>query len=75
MTCRTCAHLEVAPRKDGKIVPSNRNAYRCLAPFGEPPPMPFSARLAWPPTRVWMQPKNGDGCPSYAKREPKEASQ
>jgi hypothetical protein len=75
VTCRTCKHLDVAPRKDGKIVPRKGDTYNCLAPFGEPPPVPFSAQLRWPPNRHRMHPGEGIVCPSYGKRETKEASQ
>lgn len=78
-SCRTCRHLDVPPRKDGKRIARVDIAYRCLAPIPRPA-WPDSVTKAygfnWPDDpnarfsgRVYVQPDQGAECPTW---EPKE---
>lgn len=72
MSCKTCAHLDVAPDKAGRFVVRHGSAYECNAPVPALPPLPHSITKAynflWPPNRGYVTGTDGDNCPAYAKR-------
>lgn len=74
MTCRNCRFLDVKPDATGRRRVARGSAQPCLAPVPELPPLPSSITghysfPKWPPTRAWMGPDDGAGCPV---REPLE---
>lgn len=68
MTCRTCKFLEVPLSADGVRRPRKTNAYRCTVVV-EQPLMPMSMTRSydfrWPPSRSYMTPNDGAGCPMH----------
>jgi hypothetical protein len=68
MTCKKCRFLDVAPDALGRRKPRRDKMYRCTAPVEEPS-LPQSVTKAygykWPPSRKFMGPDDGDGCPSF----------
>ncbi len=71
MTCRTCKHLDVAPDKNGKIVPRKSSAYKCTVTV-EMPKLPDCMteghRFNWPFPRSYMVPDWGKECPFHEVR-------
>jgi hypothetical protein len=73
MTCRKCQFLGVTPNAAGKVSPRKGNAYPCYAPIPEPPPLPASVMrsnwgFSWPPKKNWMEPDDGENCPTFEAR-------
>lgn len=68
MSCRTCKWLRVPPDKSGRRIPRKDKCYLCEAPLPEPV-LPVSITGAydwkWPPSRRFMQPADGEGCPLF----------
>ena len=77
MTCRTCKFLDVPPNSRGRIVPMSNKGYRCLYPVpaehGLPASVTSSYGFQWPPSKNYMAPGDGEGCPQHVSR--KEADQ
>lgn len=88
MSCRNCKWLNVAPRKDGKIVPRKGESYRCLVPVPPPPEMPKSitihmshrtagygyGNLVWPEHGGYMRVEDGEGCAFFSVRERRDTT-
>jgi hypothetical protein len=79
MTCKTCAHLGVAPDKAGRIVVRAANAYACKAPEPDRPPLPHSITTSynfrWPLSRCYVRGEDGEGCPTYVERAKSRAKE
>lgn len=71
MTCRTCKHLKVEPDAAGRIIPRKGKAYECNVEIPcptVPESVTKSLQWKWPPAKKWMEPRDGENCPTYAKR-------
>ena len=66
MTCRTCTYLQVSFNSAGKRAPRSGSTYPCTV-IVEPPVLPASMKMRWPPARSHMEPNDGKGCPFYKK--------
>lgn len=68
---KPCKHLDVPPRKDGKVVAYTDRTYRCTVEVPEPA-LPNSIRGAygyrWPVSRGFMSVGSCEGCPFYEPR-------
>lgn len=69
MSCKKCKHLAVGQNANGRRVVYARNAYGCVAPCPELPPLPDSitclSGFRWPPARSYMSGDDGKGCPLF----------
>lgn len=68
MTCRSCIWLKVAPDKAGRRAPRKDKSYLCEAPVPDVVmPLSITRRYdwRWPPSRNYMAPDEGAGCPTF----------
>lgn len=67
-----CRHMEVPPRRDGKVVAYAGKVYRCMVPPPPMPDLPNSVTLAygfrWPTSRRPISTDECEGCPFYESR-------
>lgn len=74
-SCRSCKHLVVPPRSDGKRIPTKHKAYICAAPVPTledslfPDAITRYHAFSWPPHRTRMEVDDGANCPAYEARE------
>lgn len=69
MTCRDCKFLDVKLDASGRRVVRKTNMYPCDAPITIPP-LPHSVTKCYSyrePSRCYMSPQDGEGCPLYEK--------
>lgn len=67
-SCRSCRWLDVPLNKSGKRVIRRGQLYPCIVPIAPLPPLPLSVlynKPYWPPTKSYMRPDEGLGCPLH----------